>query len=816
MNRLTHFPTTGAEHGCDAPGSAEAPAVGFSFNGPLPETSNSISVEAGPRAVESLSPTAMLPREIRGGVDLLRPLETAAANPFPQSDHSNPPSPATEGDVISAAESSPLPGAEAPMAPDTFSDLPQREVCETANLRGHNMADADRPKDWAESPNKPLMRKVTGNESRLLQGKAPENLTARDSDWAEAEAKAQLCADFLQLTREGYSLRQAAKALGKGVAHFSGADSMLAQYQRGGVAALLPKRRECGAKATFAVPDWFIPAARFFWLLTNRTWNSGSVPEAVRRVISLPNLPVGWDATTLRRFLTAIGEEKQSGSSALPSCPAELRELILARERAGKPLVPERIARQITASARAVRQHRNPTEAGLHYLSSPGSIMWTNDAETGERRFTRAGDWMEADDGTINFPVCIPWTMGGCPTSDKFGVKVGRFQFLRPIDAGSRFRPGFLYVARPRGSYRREDVLALMRLVCRAHGVPRGWRFERGTWESNMVKEAVRLLGSQLQTVYSPRQKPFVEGGFNQDWTKLSVHFPRADVGRYMGETEEANDLLTKCKKATEDPRNHFPMLDDALKAFAAITREENSTPVNSANYGRWIPEERWREQLAANPLRRLSVESEWIFHPYVREWTVRGMLVGGRVPLFEEVSVPFDFSAQWLGQFDGAKVRCHFDPTEARCEATVVLLEPGQGTPRTFKRGDVLGTAIQINETAGYARLVMGWGDDPASLGRKLRQQTASAMRREVRAILPNGHSAGGESELRDGLGQKAVINHGGNDLPQVAEQNTPTTPRARGSASDVAPAEPTPFDRGARLAELDAQEAAMSHLFD
>ncbi len=772
MNRLTHFPTTGAEHGCDAPGSAEAPAVGFSFNGLPPETSNSISVEAGPRAVESLSPTAMLPREIRGGGALHRPLETAAANPFPQSDDSNPPSPATEGDVISAAESSPLPGAETPMAPDTFQ---------------------------------------------------PANV--RESDWAEAEAKAQLCEDFLQLIREGYSLRQAAKALGKGVAHFSGADSMLAQYQRGGVAALLPKRRECGAKATFAVPDWFIPAARFFWLLTNRTWNSGSVPEAVRRVISLPNLPVGWDATTLRRFLTAVRTEgnedsKEPSCSSRPSvpvCPAELRELILARERAGKPLVPERIARQITARARAVRQHSNPTAAGLHYLSSPGSIMWTNDAETGERRFTRAGDWMEADDGTINFPVCIPWTMGGCPTSDKFGVKVGRFQFLRPIDAGSRFRPGFLYVARPRGSYRREDVLALMRLVCRAHGVPRGWRFERGTWESNMVKEAVRLLGSQLQTVYSPRQKPFVEGGFNQDWTKLSVHFPRADVGRYMGETEEANDLLTKCKKATEDPRNHFPLLDDALKAFAAITREENSTPVNSANYGRWIPEDRWREQLAANPLRRLSVESEWIFHPYVREWTVRGMLVGGRVPIFEDVSPVFDFSAQWLGKFDGAKVRCHFDPTEARCEATVVLLEPGQGTPRTFKRGDVLGTAIQINETAGYARLVMGWGDDPASLGRKLRQQTASAMRREVRAILPNGHSAGGESELRDGLGQKAVINHGETTFVQQGTTKPAfMEPRARGSASDVAPAEPTPFDRGARLAELDAQEAAMSHLFD
>lgn len=597
---------------------------------------------------------------------------------------------------------------------------------------------------------------------------------------------------------------------------------MLALYQRAiaegrsPVTELLPRRRASGAKPSFIVPDWFVPAARFFYLLANRTWNSGSVPEAIRRVICLPNLPAGWDTRTKSRFLKALSTAN-SDLSQPPTCPPALRELILARERDGKPLVPERLARQITASQATVRQHRNPTEAGLGMLNAPGSMMWTTDPRTGERSFIRAGDFIEADDGTINFPVCVPWTMGGCPCSDKFGVKVGRFQFLRPVDAGSRFRPGYLYVARPSGSYRREDVLALMRMVCRAIGVPRAWRFERGTWESKMVTEAVRLLGSQLQTVYSPRQKPFVEGGFNQDWTKLSVHFPRADIGRFMGETEEANDLLTKCKRGGEDPRNHFPLLDTALRAFDQITREENATPVHSANYGSWIPEERLRAHLAENPLRPLDAESEWIFSPFVREWTVKGITVGGRVPLFEEVSVPFDFSAPWLPQFHGKKVRVHFDPTEARCSAEIVLLEDHL----TWKRGDVIsrlpghGPAMQVNETTGYVRLVMGWGDDPASLGRRLRQQAAAAMRREVRSILPNGRAGAGESELRDGLGQKAVMNHGGNDLPQVAEQNTPTTPGVRGSAHG-APVEPQPFDRSARLAELDAQEAALSHLFD
>lgn len=778
MNRLTPFPATGAEHDRDLHGCTEASAR-ESFTSPRPSPQSGEGAE--------LSPLAMLPRENRGGGAPTRPHETAAANPFPDSTPAyytadcNPPATPPDGACNSGRAVSTITGAHAPEAPDTFP-------------------------------------------SSTLQPFNPStSATATTADWHEAEARARVCEDFLQLTAEGYSLRQAAKALGKGVAFFSGVEAPLAIYQRDGVPGLLPQRRRSGAKVSFTVPDWFIPAAKFFYLLTNRTWNSGSVPEAIRRVISLPHLPVGWDRTTTARFLKAVNRrdaETQSSDQDLsapprlcgeiPACPPELRELILARQKAGQPLVPERLARQITASAATVRQHRNPTEAGLGLLNAPGSMMWSTNQATGERQFIRAGDWVEADDGTINFPVCIPWTMGGCDCSDKFGVKVGRFQFLRPIDAGSRYRPGFLYVARPRGSYRREDVLALMRMVCRAMGVPRGWRFERGTWESHMVKEAVRLLGSQLQTVYSPRQKPFVEGGFNQDWTKLSVHFPRADIGRFMGETEAANELLVKCKRGTEDPTKHFPLLDTALAAFDAITREENATPVNSANWGRWIPEERFAQQLAENPCRRLNAESDWIFHPYVREWTVKGMTVGGRVPLFEELSVPFDFAASWLPNFDGAKVRVHFDPTEARCVGTVVYLEGGR---TVAKRGDVLGHAQQINETAGYVRLVMGWGDDPASLGRKLRQQTASAMRREVRAILPNGRSAGGESELRDGLGQKAVVQRGDAET-QSSEPNQILSAPPRLSGKTEIPDQP--FDRAARLAELDQQEAAMSHLFD
>ena len=53
-----------------------------------------------------------------------------------------------------------------------------------------------------------------------------------------------------------------------------------------------------------------------------------------------------------------------------------------------------------------VEHHRNPTRAKLDYLRCPGSMMWINDERTGENRFVRVGDVLEADDATVNFPVC--------------------------------------------------------------------------------------------------------------------------------------------------------------------------------------------------------------------------------------------------------------------------------------------------------------------------------------------------------------------------------------------------------------------------
>lgn len=629
------------------------------------------------------------------------------------------------------------------------------------------------------------------------------------ADDAEAQAKAALCEEFLRRVRGGMTARDAARSLSKSPSTFSGAESLLARYQAGGLAALRPRRSDCGRKPEVAVPAWFIPAAKAFYLKTNSTWSRGSVPEAIRRTISLPECP----PNLVGKILAA------TGCDIMPVCPPDLRDLVLAREAAGKPLLPERIMRQISAPEAVVVQSRNATDASLDYLSAPGTMMWYTDA-SGHRRFIRSGDWVEADDATINFPVVIPWTIGGCPCSDKYGVKVGRFQWLVARDVGSRAFLGYTYVVRPRASYRREDILALFRAVCRAHGIPRGWRLERGTWESRMVQDAVRLMGSQLWNVYSPHNKPFIEGGFDDLWTKLSVL--DGQVGRFRGEMETENNLLTACQAGRRDPRQDFPSLAGALAAFDQAIGELNRQWINSDLYGRWQPEERLAQHLAADPLPALSVESEYLFAPFVGEWTVRGMLVGGKVPLFEGLSVPFDFAAEWLPRFTGARVKAFFDPSEARCSATLVLAQ-NHGTHRA---GEVLGTAIQINEVAGYARLAMGWGDDPASLGRRVRQQAASALRREVRAILPSGRKAVSVSEQRDGLGAKAVIDSSFPTSPSAQPPGQRDTMQAvsRGGLTSQPTSDPPPTPAGGelsteqrrqRLAEIEEFEKRSQHLF-
>lgn len=540
----------------------------------------------------------------------------------------------------------------------------------------------------------------------------------RKQDIEEATERARLCAEYLQLLKH-FSGNQAAKKLGKAASWFS---TMVPLYRSGGVAALLPRRRDCGTDESAdakLVTEGDIARIKAIFLKTNRGKNKGSKNFAIKAYCKAAD------------------------------CSEAFKEMVNRRWRARRLLLPPSVMKRIWISESTVCQYRNPTMASLDYLSAPGSAMWYTDPEDGQRKFIKPGQVIEADDATINFPVIVPWEMGGCPCSEKFGVKVARFQWLVAMDVGSRFVPAWTYVCRSKSSYRKEDPITLMNAVYRQYGEPKFWRFERHIWESNAVKKRVGMAGSQLWTVYSPHQKPFIEGLYNKTWTILSLE--DGQVGRYRGEMEKENDFLMAAQQGRLDPRGTFPLLSQTISAFQTAIGEHVSGMIRSKEYGEWIPAERWEQRQMEKPI----VDLDWLAAPLVKRWTVQGNTVGGQVRLFDGYSAPFRFAAEWLTPFHGARVDCHFDPTQARCSAVATLAEDFGGRAA----GELLGTVHLVNECASYARLVLEWGDDDRGLGRKIRAQSASAMRREVRVIGEDGKFAGSTSEIRDGLGNSAKI---------------------------------------------------------
>jgi hypothetical protein len=529
----------------------------------------------------------------------------------------------------------------------------------------------------------------------------------------------------------------------------------LARWQAG---EAFDKRTENGAddgkltKQIEAQP-WFIPAAKYFELLSNRGRDIGSVPEAVMRAISLPNLPTGSSESIKRDLL------KMLGMAELPSCPVELRETILARRKEYQTLVPKSVAAKIRNSKAVHAMHRSPKRFALDYLSAPGSQRRYFNRATNQRELRQPGDWFGGDDSTPGIAVCVPCTEVITPCSAKFGVLLGRFQWLAYPDCGTDKILAHDYIVRPRGSYRAEDILNGMGAVVRTHGIPRvGWQFEGGTWNSKLVRQAIELMGCQHERTYSPHQK-CVESIFNRVWTRLAVQFAHADMGRYRGENEANCLLYEACKKGHKDPRKYFPPLKTIVSVFEEEVAEHNSKQLKSGQYGQWIPDERFDSYCAANKLREFSREMEWIFSPFAAERKVRGMMVCCRVPIFENFSVPFEFNAEWMPLYNGKLVRIHFNPREPNCVGKVVLLE----NTGERKAGDVLGDVYQIGETAGHIRMIMNWADEDQQAGFIAKQRTAHFMWRETRAVGAGGRGGYSKSEQRDGLGRVGKIERGG-----------------------------------------------------
>lgn len=345
----------------------------------------------------------------------------------------------------------------------------------------------------------------------------------------------------------------------------------------------------------------------------------------------------------------------------------ELREAILREHgpaRASKHQLPRTVKRAMQAAPALVTYSRNPRNADVMFGHARGVLRrhWAED------RRLRGGEAQSSDDGSINFVVCVPWPWGGCRCSDKFGVKVGRFQWLPTADHASDFLPGFTYAIRASGSYRAEDVCGALGRLWRDTVRPDVAVLERGTWESARVTALCQTAGVEIARSYAPRQK-LIEGVFNRLWTILSA-MP-GQVGRYRGEMERENKLLDQVQAGTLDPRTVFVDVTVAVAALEQAVQFHNRTPIESRQYGKWIPEQRYREDLAAYPRTSLDPALAYLWAPEVSTWTARRGCVGGMVEQPLGVSLPSHWWAPALMDCDGRKVTAHFDPCPPKPSST-------------------------------------------------------------------------------------------------------------------------------------------------
>ena len=531
-----------------------------------------------------------------------------------------------------------------------------------------------------------------------------------------------------------------------------------------------------GAKAKHQFAEGEAQAVKQLVARTNRNATSGSLPQALHAARKLGLLSDETYALVSRRF------------------------------EIGQPALPPAMFNQVRVPELTIQMLRHPRITWIENVQSHGSLYLTRDEVTGQEREIEPGEKWTIDDGTINFVCCVPFKLQGNKCSDAFGVMVGRFQFILIVDHRSHFIPGFNYTARPRSSYRAEDLTAAMHVAFMQHGYPQAMVLEHGVSAAKLVTDTLGMLGVRIQRASSPHEK-VVENVFNKTWTKLSL-MP-GQVGRYMGEEEQINALILSCRNGATDPRKHFPMLADVLAALRTAIVEHNEQWIHSRQYGDWQPQEYF--QKSATPwLRRLNPADAWMFAPVITDpLTVRGYTVRKTVPMMEGCSEVFDFNADWLGEFKGALVKLFFNPFTPESPATIVLAQDFEGR----KAGTVLGTAPQVNRMTNFR--LRAYGYDTPDIGLAAAKSNAQALRRSTVGIRTDGTVGLQVHEARDGQGNASTLATGLQPSGSAAATPMPEPKAPPVKRGILAPPTSDEFKRKrARLAASAAQTRRLNDL--
>lgn len=374
-----------------------------------------------------------------------------------------------------------------------------------------------------------------------------------------------------------------------------------------------------------------------------------------------------------------------------------------------------------------------------------------------EDRRLRAGESYSVDDLTRNVACWIPWPHGGCECSEKFGVRLGRWQTLVVCDDATFAIPAVSSVFRYASSYQGPDAASLIYQTERDVGMAgfadhaSRWIVEGGVWQS---QHALAALAGRFHSAKGRPMQKLVERWFGAVQTLDAVW--NRDLGRRRGEILQNNQLWLDCRAGKKDPRQHFASFQEGQKTLLHAIRYMNEREVRSDLYGRWVPQSRWERDTTESPLITRSQDDAWVMMPERRKIKVTRLgMIQCRVIMADGVTRSLVWNAPELYEWLDRHVELYFDPL-GQWPLEGIVVAPG--TRR------VIATAICQN---------------PYGESRDADRERVASIRRTMLSDLSIilGGNAGQRTTTGRGIGGTIAItqnfSRSGTDQPAEREKN-------------------------------------------
>jgi hypothetical protein len=369
---------------------------------------------------------------------------------------------------------------------------------------------------------------------------------------------------------------------------------------------------------------------------------------------------------------------------------------------------------------------------------------------------------------TLNQPWYVEWSDPNDPCSANYGVRLLRGQLLVMIDVGSQRILGFLLLARPKDSYRAEDIWSWFGQVFTDVGLPRvGVRLERGIWESQAIHGlpivdstwdtkrrlgGLGALGVRVIRSYSPKTKS-IESLFNQLQKVLGVL--GVQVGRKRGEFQKPTKDYLACRAGKKHPADcGFLYADEIAKRIKNACAFLNGDCREGEVYS-GIPDELWKRHVSSSsPLRALAPEKAWVFMPHKRELTIGNGMVRARFAE-HECSYYFTHPELFASLGRGYRVVVCFDPALPEQGAVIFNNESGSRAHTGTGVGEFLGVAEFVDRVPQFSAFD-GYDDEA---GYERRRRFSEQCRKAYRAIPLPGARGSSATTVRDGRGNETRI---------------------------------------------------------